>query len=62
VPQVHDFFQHLVHNLATMWTNVIDSFHHTARNTASSFTVSGLGTRRTGEIAPAVTSMAFALK
>src|SRR5450432_456966 len=27
VPQVHEFFQHFVQNLTTMWHNIIDSFH-----------------------------------
>jgi phage shock protein PspC (stress-responsive transcriptional regulator) len=29
VPQVHDFFQHFVQNVTTMWSNIVDSFHHT---------------------------------
>ena len=27
VPQVHEFFQHFLQNAATMWNNIIDSFH-----------------------------------
>jgi hypothetical protein len=28
VPEVHDFFQHFVQNMTTMWNNLVDSFHH----------------------------------
>ena len=30
VPQVHDFFQHFVQNVTTMWNNLIDSIRHSA--------------------------------
>ena len=62
VPQVHDFFQHLAHNLAAMWNNVIDSFHHTAGNTASSFTVSGLAARLAGAALAGSSSAFLALR
>jgi phage shock protein PspC (stress-responsive transcriptional regulator) len=29
VPEVRDFFQHFVQNVATMWNNIVDSIHHT---------------------------------
>jgi phage shock protein PspC (stress-responsive transcriptional regulator) len=28
VPQVHAFFQHFPENIQTMWSNVVESFHH----------------------------------
>ena len=59
VPQVHDFFQNLVHNLATMWKNVIDSFHHTA---SSTWTDSGLAARLTGAALAASSSAFLALR
>jgi phage shock protein PspC (stress-responsive transcriptional regulator) len=58
VPQVHDFFQHLAHNLATMWKNIIDSFRHTA----SSSTDSGLAARLTGAALAASSSAFLALR
>lgn len=58
VPQVHDFFQHLAHNLATMWNNIIDSFHHTA----SSVKDSGLAARLTGAALAASSSAFLALR
>jgi phage shock protein PspC (stress-responsive transcriptional regulator) len=30
VPEVRDFFQHFAQNVATMWNNLVESFHHTA--------------------------------
>jgi phage shock protein PspC (stress-responsive transcriptional regulator) len=59
VPQVHDFFQHLVHNLAAMWKNVIDSFRHTA---SSAFTDSGLAARLTSAALAASSSAFLALR
>jgi hypothetical protein len=59
VPQAHDFFQHLVHNLATMWNNVIDSFRHTA---SSASTNSGLAARLTSAALAASSSAFLALR
>jgi phage shock protein PspC (stress-responsive transcriptional regulator) len=58
VPQVHDFFQNLVHNLATMWKNVSDSFHHTA----SSFKDSPFAARLTSAAIAASSSAFLALR
>jgi predicted PurR-regulated permease PerM len=30
VPQVHEFFQHFVQNVTTIWNNILDSLRHAA--------------------------------
>jgi phage shock protein PspC (stress-responsive transcriptional regulator) len=58
VPQVHEFFQHFVQNITTMWNNIIDSFRHGAPSApaGSEPTRSGLAARLSGAALGASTS------
>jgi phage shock protein PspC (stress-responsive transcriptional regulator) len=58
VPQVHEFFQHLMQNLTTMWNNIVDSFRHGAPSApaGSEPTHSGLAARLSGAAIAASTS------
>lgn len=58
VPQVHEFFQHFVQNVTTMWHNIIDSFH----NTVSRPPGSGFDARLLAAAAAATASSFLALR
>ena len=58
VPQVHEFFQHFVQNITTMWNNIIDSFRHTAAGTT---TRAGLAARLSGTVLAVSTSAFIAI-
>jgi phage shock protein PspC (stress-responsive transcriptional regulator) len=58
VPQVHEFFQHFVQNVTTMWNNIIDSLRHTA---TSKTTTAGLAARLSGAALAASTSAFLAI-
>jgi phage shock protein PspC (stress-responsive transcriptional regulator) len=63
VPQVHEFFQHLMQNLSTMWNNIVDSFHHDVPRApaGSEPTHSGLAARLSGAAIAASTSAFLAI-
>jgi phage shock protein PspC (stress-responsive transcriptional regulator) len=68
VPQVHEFFQHFVQNLTTMWNNIVDSFRHGVPSTPAPSTPAGtepahfgLAARLSGAAIAASTGAFFAI-
>jgi phage shock protein PspC (stress-responsive transcriptional regulator) len=59
VPQVHEFFQHFVQNVTTMWNNIVDSIHHSA---APKPAAPGLDSRLPAAAAAASASAFLALR
>jgi phage shock protein PspC (stress-responsive transcriptional regulator) len=58
VPEVHDFFQHFVQNVTTMWNNVAESF----RNSAYKAAAPGMAARLSSAAAAASASAFLALR
>ena len=58
VPQVHEFFQHFLQNVTTMWHNIVDSFHSTVSRPPGS----GFDARLPAAAAAATTSSFLALR